>query len=324
MRFVGLLGLLLLLGACSAVEPLTSPAEAPADTSAVSSAALSTASGPQVTNQFIASRDVQIPITLTAPAEASEAMPLVVMLHGHGGDKNEAGGFTQVAERLADAGVASVRMDFAGCGDSTESFRNNRLSTMLADARSARDYALDNLPIDTTRMALVGYSMGGRLAITLAEEDPRFHTLALWAPSANTGTDGLAEFFGGDEALAAAVATANAEGFTAFTTPWGDEQELGAGWFEDMAASEPSALIEDYNGSVFVLYGDKDTVVKPAEAEMVVTEAAHAYSSWSYVVEGADHGLGLFSEEPELTELAVTKTVDALVAGLRESWVPQG
>ena len=89
-----------------------------------------------------------------------------------------------------------------------------------------------------------------------------------------------------------------------------------------MAASKPRELIASYEGSLFVLYGDKDTVVKPTEAEMVVTEAAHAYSAWSYVVEGADHGLGLFSEEPELTELAVSKTVDALVAGLRESWVP--
>jgi len=315
MRFVALLAALLLLGACSAAGPVTSPTESGATPAATS--------GIEVTNQFIPSRDVQIPVTLTAPGGVSSAIPLVVMLHGHGGTKDEAGGFTQIAERLANAGVASVRMDFAGCGDSTESFRNNRISTMLADARAARDHALNTLPIDTTRMALVGFSMGGRLAITLAEEDPRFHTLALWAPSADAGTDGLADFFGGSEALAAAEASADKNGFTDFTTPWGQQQELGAGWFEDMAASEPTALIEEYKGSVFVLYGDKDTVVRPAEAEMVVTEAAHSYSAWSYVVEGADHGLGLFSEEPGLTEQAVSKTVDALVAGLRESWVPQ-
>ena len=151
MRFVGLpVSLLLmglLLGACSAVDPITSPSEAPADASAASSTGASTgssaATGVQVTNQFVLSRDVQIPVTLTSPARVSKAIPLVVMLHGHGGDKDEAGGFSQVAERLAEAGVASVRMDFAGCGDSTESFRNNRLSTMLADARAARDYAID-------------------------------------------------------------------------------------------------------------------------------------------------------------------------------------
>ena len=319
MRFVGLVASVLFLGlslgACSVAGPVTSTGDA--------SASSTPASSIQVTNQFIGSRDVQIPITLTAPGGESSALPLVVMLHGHGGTKDEAGGFTQIAQRLANAGVASVRMDFAGCGDSTESFRNNRISTMLADARAARDHAINTLPIDTTRMALVGFSMGGRLAITLAEEDPRFHTLALWAPSADTGTDGLAEFFGGSEALAAAVASADKNGFTDFTTPWGQKQQLGAGWFKDMAASEPTALIEDYKGSVFVLYGDEDTVVTPAEAETVVTEAAHSYSAWSYIVEGADHGLGLFSDEPELTELAVSKTVDALIAGLRESWVPQ-
>ena len=155
-----------LLVACSNVAPVTP-------------VALTTANAAQSSTHLIASRNVQIPVTLTVPTDTSSAMPLVVMLHGHGGTRDEAGGFTQIAEELADAGIASVRMDFAGCGESAESFRNNRLSTMLADARAARDYAIDTVDVDTNRMGLMGFSMGGRLAITLANEDPRFHTLSL-------------------------------------------------------------------------------------------------------------------------------------------------
>lgn len=273
-------------------------------------------------DRTIPSRNTEIPITLTTPKQPKSTPPLVVMLHGHGGSRHEAGGFTQLAESLASAGIASIRMDFPGCGDSTERFRNNSLTNMLADARAARDFAINNIGIDTSRMALMGFSMGGRLAITLADEDPRFHTLALWAPSADAGTTGLVDFLGGPDALAAAQATATAEGFVPFTTSWGQKQELSAEWFADMDASRPLELMPNYTGSVFVLYGDKDTVVPPAEAESVVTAATQSHYARSFVVAGADHGLGLFTEEPELTRMAVTETVEALIAGLQEPYVP--
>lgn len=270
---------------------------------------------------LIDSRDTRIPATLTTPKSnpesTTEELPLVVMLHGHGGDRHEASGFTQIAERLAGAGIASIRMDFAGCGDSTEPFRNNHITSMLADARAARDYALNSINVDTTRMAIMGFSMGGRLAVTLAHEDPRFQALALWAPSVDAGTTGLVDFLGGTEALAKAKATATANGFVPFTTSWGQQQELSAGWFADMEASRPLDLIPSFTGALYVLYGDQDTVVPPAEAERLISAATQSRNARSYAVAGADHGLGLFSDEPKLTEQAVGRTVAALVADLR-------
>jgi len=270
---------------------------------------------------LIASRNTTIPVTLTTPKDSTQnpttALPLVVMLHGHGGDRHEAGGFTQIAERLAGAGIASIRMDFAGCGDSTEPFRNNRMTTMLADARAARDHALNSINVDTRRMAIMGFSMGGRLAVTLAHEDPRFQALALWAPSVDAGTTGLVDFLGGPDALAKAKATAVKNGFVPFTTSWGQKQELSAGWFTDMEASQPLDLITGFKGALYVLYGDQDTVVPPAEAERLISAATRSRNARSFSVAGADHGLGLFSDEPKLTEQAVGRTVAALVTDLK-------
>jgi len=118
-----------LLVACSNVAPVTP-------------VAVTTAKAAQSSTHLIASRNVQIPVTLTVPTDTSSAMPLVVMLHGHGGTRDEAGGFTQIAEELADAGIASVRMDFAGCGESSESFRNNRLSTTTRVPRATTPLTL--------------------------------------------------------------------------------------------------------------------------------------------------------------------------------------
>ena len=102
----------------------------------------------------VSSRGVAVPATFVHPvAEGEEKFPLVVLVHGHGGTRNEAGGFTRVAEELATRGIASIRMDFPGCGDSVESFANNNLTNMLTDLRASRDYALSQPNIDG---ALVG------------------------------------------------------------------------------------------------------------------------------------------------------------------------
>ena len=86
----------------------------------------------QSVDMMMASRGVEVPITLVTPTRAAdERFPLVVLAHGHGGSRWEGGAFPAVAEALALKGIASVRMDFPGCGDSTESFAENNLSNML-------------------------------------------------------------------------------------------------------------------------------------------------------------------------------------------------
>ena len=270
----------------------------------------------RVTDTTIESRDTRIPVTLTVPG-SDTPVPLVVMLHGHGGSRNEAGSFTQVAQGLASAGIASIRMDFPGCGDSIEPFRNQRLSTMLADAAAARDWAVNNTNIDTSRLAILGYSMGGRLGITLASQDARFQTLALWAPSADSGATALYDFFGGEANFKAMKARAIDTGWTPFTTSWGAKQELSEGWFTDMQNSRPLDLIAKFTGDLFVLYGSQDTVVSPQEADRVLSNAIKANSEQRYIVEGAGHGLGLFTDQPQFTKEAVSETVTFFTDQLR-------
>ena len=87
------------------------------------------------------------------------------MVHGHGGTRNEAGGFTRVAESLAAHGVASIRMDFPGCGDSTESFQLNTLSNMLVDIESSRDFALTQSNVDRRQSGLAWFQHRGAVGL---------------------------------------------------------------------------------------------------------------------------------------------------------------
>ncbi|MCQ4808192.1 alpha/beta fold hydrolase, partial [Intestinimonas massiliensis] len=96
--------------------------------------------------------------------------PAVVKNHGHGGSKDENEGFGGVAAALAEAGIATVRMDFPGCGDSTEPFTKNTLTNMKSDSNASLAYLLANYPLDADKLGIMGYSMGGRLALEIVSE----------------------------------------------------------------------------------------------------------------------------------------------------------
>lgn len=46
-------------------------------------------------------------------------MPTVILCHGTGSQKNEVGNlFVELSRKLLNIGIASIRFDYAGCGDS--------------------------------------------------------------------------------------------------------------------------------------------------------------------------------------------------------------
>ncbi|MEM1436321.1 MAG: alpha/beta fold hydrolase [Pseudomonadota bacterium] len=265
---------------------------------------------------WVPSRDTHIPATLVHPADTQQPLPLVLLLHGHGGTRHEAGGFTRLARALAERGIATIRMDFPGCGESIEPFRQNNLTNMLADARAARRYAAAQLAIDPERQGLVGFSMGGRVALHLAPELRGLRALTLWAPSATDGAAHLMDYVGGPQHWAAMRTQAAAQGYAPFTTFWGQRQQLGARWFTDLEASRPVPIIQQFSEALLVVYGSEDPVIPPASARAVVEQAGNARTAVLHEVTGADHGFGLFDNRPELTEETVRISAEFLAAEL--------
>ncbi|MEE8427333.1 MAG: alpha/beta fold hydrolase [Woeseiaceae bacterium] len=261
---------------------------------------------------FVSSRDIDIPVTFIRPlTDSDETFPLVVIAHGHGGSRHESGAYIQLAESLATQGIASIRMDFPGCGDSSESFANNNLSNMLDDIRASQVFALSQPQIDSSRVGLHGWSMGARLVLTLSTEYD-YKAITTWAPSAHAGADSMLDFFGGTAAYEQMKATAILDGFAPFTTIWGQDQKLGPGFFSDLEQSVPLDIVSEYEGALLVLYGEFDKVVLPEEAEAVIAAARKSSDVVGYMVRGANHGFGVFSDEPHLTRETIDTTVDFL------------
>jgi hypothetical protein len=269
------------------------------------------------TDTWIESRSIQIPVTIVVPLDSSSGpMPIVVLLHGHGGTRHEAGGYTRVAEGLAAHGIASIRMDFPGCGDSLEGFKNNNLTNMIADLNAARSHALRTLNINENRMGMLGFSMGGRLALSKGAHATDYRAIGLWAPDAEDGEANIREYLGGSDQYQQMKATAKHQGFAPFTTFWGQDQQLGYQWFTDMEASSVTPTIEQYPGALMVLYGDLDTVVKPAISKRVLKKAIRANPAIERLIVGADHGLGLFNNDTLRSGQVISETIAFFVKHL--------
>ncbi|WP_045234191.1 alpha/beta hydrolase [Deinococcus pimensis] len=108
--------------------------------------------------------------------------PLVVMLHGFTGDRSEEGRLFTLASRAFEArGLASLRFDFRGSGDSDGDHADVTVSREVEDAFAAVEFARGLPGVDGERVSLLGLSLGGMVA-ALAAQHARPHRLALWSP----------------------------------------------------------------------------------------------------------------------------------------------
>jgi predicted acyl esterase len=131
--------------------------------------------------QFVQSDGDQLAVSIDRP-DTDQPCPTVFIAHGLTGQRlGKSYHFVEFARRLNDIGIACVRFDMSGCGESTGNFTALTIPRMLEDCRAVRDWACEQPWCDADALAWVGVSLGGLPAVAMDADQPG-KALALWAP----------------------------------------------------------------------------------------------------------------------------------------------
>jgi dipeptidyl aminopeptidase/acylaminoacyl peptidase len=112
--------------------------------------------------------------------DPDEASPAVVIYHGFTGSHMEAHFFfAKLSRALSRAGIASLRIDFRGSGNSEGDFRDMSIGSEVEDGLAAVDFLCKQKGIDPERIGVAGLSLGGCVAAIVSGREPRVKSTVL-------------------------------------------------------------------------------------------------------------------------------------------------
>lgn len=119
-----------------------------------------------------------------------ERVPMVVLCHGFMGRK-ESDLLIKIADQLQAAGIASIRFDFNGHGESEGRFQDMTVLNEIVDAKKVVEY-VSALPY-VGSVAIAGHSQGGVVAAMTAGElgAAKIKSVVLLAPAAVLRDDAI-------------------------------------------------------------------------------------------------------------------------------------
>ena len=111
----------------------------------------------------------EITASIFVPAEIKG---LFIMAHSFKSDRREDGRFTECGRRLAGRGIAAIAPDFR---------KVERLSIENAekDLEACYEYMMTNFSIPSDLLAILGYSLGGRIAALFVKRNPEFNKIII-------------------------------------------------------------------------------------------------------------------------------------------------
>ncbi|MBP1904561.1 pimeloyl-ACP methyl ester carboxylesterase [Paenibacillus turicensis] len=177
-----------------------------------------------------------------------ERVPLVIICHGFVGSRIGVNRlFVESARSLAAEGSLVVRFDYIGCGESSGSYGEHSVDSMIAQTKSVIDYGLGIDDIDPTQVSLIGHSLGGMIALLTAARDKRVKNLVLWSSVGYPFND-IVKITGRD-VYDQAIKKGSADYLGYHLTPT---------FFESLGMYQPLQEALKFAGDVLVVHGTSD------------------------------------------------------------------
>ena len=232
-------------------------------------------------------------------------VPGVVFFHGFTGDRLESHWiFVKCARALARRGIASLRFDFYGSGESEGQFDEVTLQGEISDAQAAVEFFRKQKGIDGRCLGLCGLSLGGAVAACVAAR-LRVRALVLWAALAHT---------------------AHLRELARRTTPIpGDEgareynaHHISARFLDRIEKIQPLKSIARFKGPTLIIHPERDEHLSLAHPEDYF-QASRASLKEKIIVRDADHTFSSIAWESEV----IARTVNWFQNHLNEEGEPR-
>ena len=311
-------------------------------------ARLDSFSHPRDENVFVPANGFSLAGTITKPENIAKP-PVVILVSGSGQQDRDETVFGipvlgQVAGRLADAGFFVVRYDKRGVGQSGGRIESTSIEAYADDVRAVVDWVRRRKDVDRDRIAVVGHSEGGAVALLVGSRlKGQVRALGLIAAPGQTGReislmqqrhvlDKLKE----PEAAKQAKVELQVKVMDAVTTGTGWEtvppelrRQSDTAWFKSWLLFDPAEAMRRTNQPIFIIQGSLDTQVPPEQADRLEAMAnarriKDVPPTRKVVVPGINHLLvpartGEVEEYPSLpVKTVATAVTDPLIAWLKE------
>lgn len=227
-----------------------------------------------------------------------EKCPVVILMHGFMGNKD---GMLEklTGDKLAQSGIASIKFDFNGHGESEGPFSGMTVPNEIEDAKLVYEY-VKSLPFAGS-VAMTGHSQGGVVASMTAGDlgVDNIKCVVLLAPAAVLRDDAIRGSTMG--------ARYNPLDPPEFVQLFGD-MKLGREYIKTAFSLPIYETAQKYTGPACIIHGTGDQVVP-------YTYGERYHSIWPgselHILHAADH---MFSKD---MQKAVDLTVDFLVKNLK-------
>lgn len=241
-------------------------------------------------------KDYQLAGTLLLPKSGDRPFPAIVTSTGSGQQTRDSPipfpnlkdyrPFRQLAEHLASRGIAVLRVDDRGVGDSTglETLEKATTFDFADDVRAQVAYLRTRAEIDPKRIAIVGHSEGGVIAPMVAASDPQLAGIVLMAGTGVRGEEVLLYQMNRAIELNAAMpeeekAKKRAEHKQMLRTMMegGDTSKLPPilrfQWTKTFAGYDPLETIRKVRQPIFIVHGELDRQVTAEQAGLLAKAA---------------------------------------------------
>lgn len=213
--------------------------------------------------------------TLTLPRDINRPVPAFVTITGSGLQDRDAripfvkgyAPFRQIADTLSRHGVAVLRLDDRGYGESGGDPSRATSADFADDIRAGLRYLRTRREIDGTRLGLIGHSEGGIIAPMIAASDSSLRGIVLMAAPAWTGRRVIESQNRYLLENAPDLTARQRDSLLRVSMRTVDSAGASAPWLRYFQSYDPLATARRVRVPVLILHGETDRQVTAEQAE---------------------------------------------------------